>query len=248
MLDVNYNLSSEPEIAAVCVVKELTEIKVNGLLSGINKQPTLNPVKVKTHGIWGDIQGDREHHGGIFKAVYAFAKETRMRYQELENKELPDGFFGENLVTTGFNTDESVIGQRWQIGSSILEVSCHRSPCAAFAQRMNDRDWPARYLAGGKTGALLKVVQEGQIKARDKLIVLSTPEHAVTVGDVFRGLDANKAQLLLKWAIETNTVLYEAVVRHALLVLERADKEFAYPLKLRSDGRGDHGGPGSVTR
>lgn len=225
-------------IAAVCTVHELFPVPDRGLMSGIDKRPVDGPIHLLTHGVLGDVQGDREHHGGIFKAVYAVPRETRAEYAHELETALPDGHFGENLVTTGQDTDETVIGERWRIGDAQIEATSPRHPCATFAAWMGDRRWPRRYLAGGRCGAYFRVLVEGEVRAGDPIQVLTTPGHGVTIGDAFRGLDAAQARRLLDWATETGTVLYDSLARAALTALHRAGEDAEFPETLRSTGRG----------
>ena len=238
--------SGAPRIAAVCTVAQLFPVPDRGLMSGIDKRPVDHPVTLLTHGVLGDVQGDREHHGGIFKAVYAYARETREAFAAEREQELPDGFFGENLVTTGYDTDETLIGERWQVGTAQIEATCPRTPCGTFTARMGDRRFGRRFTEVGRCGAYFRVLTEGDVTAGDAIEVLHRPEHGVTIGDAFRGLDAAQARNLLAWAEQTGTVLYESLVQAALRVLERDANEsgstdqapVAFPDRLRSTGRG----------
>src|SRR5699024_6067858 len=120
-------------VAAVCSVAQLYPVPDRGLMSGIDKRPVPGPMRLQTHGVLGDVQGDRANHGGIFKAVYADAREAREAYALERGQDLPDGAFGENLVTVGQDTDEAVIGERWRIGTAELEATCPRNPCGTFS-------------------------------------------------------------------------------------------------------------------
>lgn len=225
-------------IAAVCTVAQLFPVAASGLMSGIDKRPADGPVRLLTHGVLGDVQGDREHHGGIFKAVYAFARETREEHAAARELELPDGSFGENLVTTGQDTDETVIGERWRIGSAELEATCPRNPCGTFSAWIGDRRWGRHFTAAGRCGAYFRVLVEGETSAGDEIEVLHCPPHGVTIGDAFRGLDAEQSRALLDWALETETVLYDTLADSAQNALRRAGQDTEFPERLRSTGRG----------
>ncbi|WP_299303985.1 MOSC domain-containing protein [uncultured Brachybacterium sp.] len=225
-------------IAAVCTVAQLFPVAASGLMSGIDKRPADGPVRLLTHGVLGDVQGDREHHGGIFKAVYAFARETREAHAAARELELPDGSFGENLVTTGQDTDETVIGERWRIGTAELEATCPRNPCGTFSAWIGDRRWGRHFTAEGRCGAYFRVLVEGETSAGDAIEVLHRPAHGVTIGDAFRGLSADQSRALLDWALESETVLYDTLVDSAQNVLRRADQGADFPDRLRSTGRG----------
>ncbi|MGC5629152.1 MOSC domain-containing protein [Georgenia sp. Z1344] len=210
-------------VADVCSVTELFHVGSRGLMSGIDKRPVDRPLTVLRHGVWGDVQGDREHHGGLFKAVYAYASETREAWASSLGRECPPGSFGENLATRGFDVDGAVIGTRWRVGTTVLEVTAPRTPCRTFAAWMDEPDWARRFSAGGRCGVYLRVLETGKIAAGELIDVVDVPSHGVTVGDASAGLDAERADALLDWAAASGTVLYESLVRNALGALERAD-------------------------
>lgn len=237
-LDVRIDATVSPQIAAVCTVAELFPVPERGLMSGIDKRPLDRPIRLLTHGVLGDVQGDREHHGGIFKAVYAVSREMRQAWARERNEDLPDGFFGENLVTVGYDTDETLVGERWRVGSALIEATTSRTPCQTFAARMGEKTWPRRFTAAGRCGAYFRVIEEGEVSAGDAIDVVQRPEHGVSIGDVFRGLDAENAAALRDWSEQTETVLYESVARAASIRLEREGDGRAVPPRLRSTGRG----------
>lgn len=225
-------------IAAVCTVAQLFPVASSGLMSGIDKRPVEGPVRLLTHGVLGDVQGDREHHGGIFKAVYAYARETRQDHAAARELDLPDGSFGENLVTTGRDTDETVIGERWRVGTAELEATTMRNPCGTFSAWIGDRRWGRHFTAAGGAGAYFRVLLEGETSAGDEIEVLHRPAHGVTIGDAFRGLSPQQSRALLDWAEGTGTVLYDSLAGSALTALHRAGEDAEFPDRLRSTGRG----------
>src|SRR5699024_12786114 len=76
-LDVTLDPAATGRLAAVCTVAQLFPVAESGLMSGIDKRPADGPVRLLTHGVLGDAQGRREHHGGIYEALYAFPRERR---------------------------------------------------------------------------------------------------------------------------------------------------------------------------
>ncbi|MDN5819906.1 MAG: MOSC domain-containing protein [Brachybacterium sp.] len=225
-------------IAAVCTVAQLFPVEASGLMSGIDKRPVDGPIRLLTHGVLGDVQGDREHHGGIFKSVYAYAREAREAHAAARGLDLPDGSFGENLVTTGQDTDETVIGERWRVGTAELEATTVRNPCGTFSAWIGDRRWGRHFTAAGGAGAYFRVLVVGETSAGDEIEVLHRPEHGVTIGDAFRGLTPRQARDLLEWAERSDTVLYDSLAGSAQNALRRAGEDHGFPVRLRSTGRG----------
>ena len=97
--------------------------------TGIDKRPVSGEIRFENEGVFGDSVIDRNHHGGYDQAVYAYAREDSDWWQQEIGRELNNGAFGENLTTEGIDVNESLIGERWQIGTVLLEVSQPRIPC-----------------------------------------------------------------------------------------------------------------------
>ncbi|MEO7421729.1 MAG: MOSC domain-containing protein [Ornithinibacter sp.] len=145
-------------------------------------------------GVLGDDVVSRKHHGGSRQAVYAVAREELDWWGTELGRTLRDGMFGENLTTEGIDVDGSVMGERWQVGGALLEVCGPRVPCATFAAWMEERGWVKRFAARGQTGAYLAVVEPGTISAGDEVLVLTRPDHGITVPDVFGAVMGDQDQ------------------------------------------------------
>jgi MOSC domain-containing protein YiiM len=163
-----------------------------GLKTGIDKRP-VDVIEVRapgpTRGISGviaDFIGDRRHHGGDGQAVYAVAREELTWWAGELDRELTNGFFGENLTTTGLDVDAAVLGEVWRIGSVLLEVTGPRVPCSTFAAQMGVPRWVRRFTDRGRTGAYLAVREPGSIWAGDAIAVVDRPAHGITVPMSFR--------------------------------------------------------------
>lgn len=125
-------------------------------------------------GVTGDHVGDGRFHGGWDRAVYAYAREELDLWAEALGRELPEGHFGENLTTAGLDVDAAEVGDRWHVGSAVLEVRWTRQPCATFGEWMGERGWVKRFMQHGRTGALLAVVEPGEIRADDPIEVVAS--------------------------------------------------------------------------
>jgi MOSC domain-containing protein YiiM len=165
--------------------------------TGIDKRPVEGPVAVTVPGPKGDgsvgLAGDHaydiQHHGGSDQAVYAYAREDLDRWERELGRSLPGGSFGENLTTAGIDVNEALIGERWRIGSTLLEVSCPRVPCATFAGWLDERGWLKRFTRAAVPGAYLRVIEPGHITAGDPITVEARPDgHEVTVAVSFRAI------------------------------------------------------------
>jgi MOSC domain-containing protein YiiM len=150
--------------------------------TGIWKEPVPGPVFVRSLGATGDHQADPVNHGGINKAVYAYAAEDAQWWQEQLGIPIPPGTFGENLTIVGVPMNEARIGERWRVGGAVLQVTQPRFPCWKLGLRMNDSRFTKRFLDAGRAGAYLSVVQEGDVEAGDRVERISAPGHCLTVG------------------------------------------------------------------
>src|SRR6185437_4343373 len=57
------------------------------------------------------------------------------------------------------------IGDRFEIGDSLLEVSAPRVPCATFAARMGDPQWVRQFFAINRPGVYVRVLRPGTVEA-----------------------------------------------------------------------------------
>jgi len=173
--------------------------------TGIGKQPTLEPVQVRApgpkttglgSGLVGDFIGDGKHHGGNDQAVYAFQREDLDDWERRLRRELPNGFFGENLTTLDLEINQARIGERWRVGEKVvLQVTAPRIPCATFRGWMGEKGWAKIFTAAGRPGAYLSVITPGTIRAGDPIEVIQRPDHGVSIGLVFRATTTERSLL-----------------------------------------------------
>ncbi|HKD10731.1 MAG TPA: MOSC domain-containing protein [Thermoanaerobaculia bacterium] len=154
--------------------------------SAIWKTPVAGRIAARGVNLEGDDQADRGAHGGPDKAVYAYAVEDERSWERELNRPFPAGVFGENLTTEGIDVNGARIGERWEIGTVVLEVSEPRVPCWRLGVRMNDSLFPRRLTEALRPGAYLRIITEGQLGAGDAIRVIERPESPLTVRDVFR--------------------------------------------------------------
>jgi MOSC domain-containing protein YiiM len=181
-----------PRLLAVCAVRQLHEDDGPGAIgvTAIDKGPLGGAVKIGRFGAYGDVQADRRHHGGLDKALYAYAQEDAAYWEKELGRPLSPGFFGENLRTEGMDVNAAVIGERWRIGGRVeVVVTMPRTPCQTFARWVggaDQRGWVRRFSDARRLGPYLKVVKTGHIEAGDEIVVVSRPEGAPTILDVYR--------------------------------------------------------------
>jgi len=156
------------------------------VVTAIWKAPVAGRVPVRGVNVDGDEQGNPEVHGGVDKAVYAYAGEDADWWAEQLRREVGPGSFGENLTTRGLDVTGAVVGERWRAGGVLLEVSSPRIPCFKLGIRMGSQEFPRRFAAAGRPGAYLRILAEGEVAAGDPVEVVHRPPHGLTVAEVSR--------------------------------------------------------------
>jgi MOSC domain-containing protein YiiM len=161
--------------------------------TGIDKRPVAGRVRAEGVGLAGDVIVDTKNHGGYDQAVYAYAREDAAWWAAELDREIPPGAFGENLSTTGVDCTGAVIGERWAVGTTVLEVSRPRIPCRTFAGFWDVPRLVKRFTERGVPGAYLRILVEGELGAGDEVRVVHRPEHGLTIGEVFRALTGDRS-------------------------------------------------------
>lgn len=149
-----------------------------GSASAIAKQPRHDRIEVHAEGLHGDEQGDRRVHGGPDKAIHHYALDHYPRWRDdLGAHPLlqASGAFGENLSTLGMTESTVCLGDRYAVGSAVLEVSQGRMPCWKLNDRFGMPDLARRVQDTGRTGWYYRVLQPGALRAGDTLTLLERP-------------------------------------------------------------------------
>lgn len=139
-------------------------------------------------GVVGDFIGDLKHHGGDLQAVYAYALEDLQFFEQLLQRPLNAGVFGENITTGDFDVNAAVVGERWRIGDAVLQVSVPRIPCNTFRVWIGERGWLKTFTRSGRSGTYLRVLAPGTLRPGDEIEVFDVPAHQVTVQQLFWAL------------------------------------------------------------
>jgi MOSC domain-containing protein YiiM len=168
--------------------------------TGIGKRPVPGRIEVRApgpkhgglgSGLVGDFIGDTANHGGDGQAVYGFAREDLDAWEQRLGRDLPDGFFGENLTTRGIDINDARLGEQWMIGNAddrgiVLEVTGPRIPCSTFRGWVGEKGWLKKFTAVARPGAYFSVIKPGTVGAGDPITVVRRPDHDVTVSLVYR--------------------------------------------------------------
>jgi MOSC domain-containing protein YiiM len=181
--------SRSPE-AVVCSVNvgrpRYVEWRGQQVLTAIWKEPVQGAIRVEGVNFVGDDQADRRVHGGADKAVYAYATED-YDWWSTQVGDLGPGTFGENLTTAHVDLTAAFIGDRWYVGTAVLEVSQPRLPCFKLGIRMDDDTFTRRFALAGRPGAYLRIVQPGQVEAGDQIRLEPASHPSISVGALAAG-------------------------------------------------------------
>jgi ferredoxin-NADP reductase/MOSC domain-containing protein YiiM len=153
--------------------------------TGIWKEPIQGRRIVRRLNIDGDGQGDLAGHGGEHRAVMVYQTDS-YRYWEryLDRKFETYGQFGENLTVDGLPDDAVCIGDRYQIGSAVFEVTQPRVTCYRLGIRMNEPLMASLVVAHHRPGFYMRVLQEGEIGAGDEIVKVSAGPEQMTVAEI----------------------------------------------------------------
>ena len=146
--------------------------------SAIAKQPLSGPVTITPLGIDGDQQADRIHHGGADMALhhYPFDHYAAWRTELGAHPLLAcPGAFGENIATLGLTEHTVCLGDRFRLGSALIEVSKARQPCWKQAHRLDQSDMVARIVQTRRSGWYYRVLDPGIACAQDVLSLTERP-------------------------------------------------------------------------
>ena len=163
--------------------------------TGIDKRAVSGVIRFANEQVANDVIADRNAHGGFDQAVYAYAREDADWWEREIGTTIENGRFGENLTTHGIDIDAAVIGEQWEIGSVILEVSQPRIPCRVFAGFWQRPTLIKEFMAAGRPGTYLRIIQEGAMMAGDSIKVIRVPEHGITIADIYAAKNGERSKM-----------------------------------------------------
>lgn len=153
--------------------------------TGIFKEPVGGRIMLRTTNLDGDGQADLENHGGVDRAAYAYSIENYDHWRhELGRDEFAFGQFGENFTVEGMVEDDIHIGDVFRVGDALVEVSQPRPPCFKLGIKMGMARFPKLFLASGRVGFYLRVLEEGEVGAGDTFERIESDTERVTVREM----------------------------------------------------------------
>ena len=171
--------------------------------TGIFKYPTNEALYLGKTDVTKDTVIDRKHHAGINKACYLFSLDHYPYWKKMYPKLKWDwGMFGENLTIEGLNEAEIRIGDIFKIGNALIQVSQPREPCYKLGVRFGTQEILRQFIDHGFPGTYVRILEEGEVKTHDELILVEKSENTLTVKQFYELLYVKEKDLeIVKLAI-----------------------------------------------
>src|ERR1700742_440568 len=153
--------------------------------TGIWKNPVSGRCRVRRLNLDGDGQGDLAGHGGEQRAAFVYQIESYHFWEDqLKRSDFVHGQFGENFTVEGLPDDAVCIGDRYQIGGALFEVTQPRVTCYRVGIRMNEPRMPALLTSSGRPGFYFRVLSEGEVGAGDEIVKVGEANERMTVAEI----------------------------------------------------------------
>lgn len=170
------------EIVSINVGKPITmTYEGKELATGIYKQPIEGAIFLSSLNFVGDGQADLKYHGGVDKAVCVYSYEHYPFWEGELQRSLLFGAFGENLTVKGMTEDVVCIGDTFQLGKAVVQVTQPRQPCHKLAKRYDVPDLALTVQNVGFTGFYFRVLQEGHVSTADRPSLVKRHSAGVSV-------------------------------------------------------------------
>lgn len=178
-----------PALTSIDAVLTGHVVPFGGKTSAIAKTVVDGARRVSVLGIAGDAQADLSVHGGVDKAIHHYPRDHYRFWGEtlgpLDKLAAP-GAFGENISSEALIESQVCIGDRLRLGTAIVEIAQGRQPCWKQGHRLDDPSVVAKMIETAKCGWYYRVIEEGDVKAGDSLVLLERPHAEWTVERVIR--------------------------------------------------------------
>lgn len=170
------------EIVSINIGKpQLIKYQQRDISSGIIKRPVDQPIFLSRLNFEGDAQADLKHHGGEDKAVCVYCYEHYTYWEKELQTQLALGAFGENLTIRGLLEDDIHIGDTFQLGEAVVQVTQPRQPCYKLTARYNAPTLPLLIQQTGYTGFYFRVLKEGTVRKDDQLVRMTRHPKQISV-------------------------------------------------------------------
>lgn len=151
------------------------------IITGIGKSSVSGSLYLRKLGFDGDGVADLKNHGGLDKAVCVYSLNHYPYWEKLLGIRLPPAAFGENLSVSNLREDDVCIGDTFQLGTAVVQISQPRQPCKTLAARHGRNDFVKLVIDSGYTGFYFRVLKEGIVERGNGLILNEKEPHKISV-------------------------------------------------------------------
>ena len=153
--------------------------------TGIFKKP-VSEIFLGKEDVDDDAVVDRKYHGGVDKACYLFTADIYDEWKALfPESDWSLGMFGENLTVAQLDEREIYIGDQYQIGEALVEVSEPREPCYKLGIRFGTQAVLKSFINQPHCGVYVRVLQSGKVTAGDKLVLVKRVQEEFTMARIY---------------------------------------------------------------
>ncbi len=166
-----------------------TEISWRGkaITTGIYKSSVAGPIFLDKEGLENDAVIDRKYHGGMDQAVYAYGHNHYQFWKELYPLlTFSNGFFGENLTVSNLDETKIQVGDIYELGETIVQVTKPRQPCYKLGIRFNDPAVIKQFWNTSKSGIYFRILQTGKVAIDDEFKLIEKAHNSPSIAEVFR--------------------------------------------------------------
>lgn len=176
LIDTTYLVSIQVGLPRNLGIEGATDPMDRPWSTGFFKEPIAHAVRVGKTNLDGDGQADLRHHGGPEKAVLAYAAEHYCEWQQdLMRPEIGYGAFGENFTIAGQTESSVCIGDTYEVGDALVQVSQPRQPCWKLSRRWRIKDLALQVQQTGRTGWYFRVLREGFVEPKHPVVLVDRP-------------------------------------------------------------------------
>lgn len=201
--------------------------------SGFWKETVTGPAAVGWENLSGDGQADLKNHGGPDKAICVYPQDHWAYWEETFGSVLFPGAFGENFTTEGQIEEEIFLGDIYQCGTALVQVSQPRQPCWKLARRWRVKDLAAQVERSGRTGWYLRVLTPGVVEAPQEMVLRERPYPAWSLAEANAIMHHRKTDWDAAGALAACPALSESWRR---TLLNRATSRVVSDVGLRQHG------------
>ena len=202
--------------------KRIVSWRGKQISTGIFKSPVDRPLYLGSEVVLDDVIADRKVHGGVDKACYLFSANHYPYWKSIyPHLEWNWGMFGENITVEDLDESNIHIGDIYEVGTALVEVSQPREPCYKLGIRFGSQEILRQFIDHGYPGAYVRILREGEVKTGDVLKLVDAPQVLLSIRDFFN----------LVFAKEKDEALIEKALANPALPEKKRNKLKKYAKK-----------------